>query len=316
MKTKINQQGNLTMKTIDLFAGAGGSSTGAMMAGCEVLWAANHWLAAVQVHKNNHPDIDHICQDLHQADWSMVPAHDLMLASPCCQGHSKARGKDRAHHDASRSTAWAIVSCAEYHKPEFIIVENTTEFLDWQLFPVWNMAMETMGYTMFPHEIDAADCGVPQNRKRIFLVGTRSKTPIQLKLKKRSHVGARNVIDFESGKWSLINKPGRAESTLARVKNGRARFGDQFVMPYYGSGSGKTGRDLDRPIGTVTTRDRWAVVDGDRMRMVSAEEYKVFMGFPKDYQLPSANKKLTVHLIGNAVCPPVMRDLITELKAA
>ncbi|MBP3980829.1 DNA cytosine methyltransferase [Acidovorax sp. JG5] len=38
------------MKAIDLFAGAGGFSTGAMMAGCEVVWAANHWPAAVAVH--------------------------------------------------------------------------------------------------------------------------------------------------------------------------------------------------------------------------------------------------------------------------
>ena len=302
------------MRAIDLFAGCGGSSTGALMAGCEVVWAANHWLAAVQVHKNNHPDIEHICQDLHQADWSQVPAHDLLLASPCCQGHSKARGKHRPQHDASRSTAWAVVSCAEYHRPEAIVVENVPEFLDWELYPVWEMAMQTMGYSLSPHMIDAADCGVPQNRKRMFVVGTRSESPIKLKLKKRPHVGARNVIDFDSGKWSLINKPGRSGATLARVANGRSSFGDRFVMPYYGSGSGLTGRDLDRPIGTVTTRDRWAVVDGDKMRMVTAEEYKVFMGFPVDYQLPAKSKSLAIHLIGNAVCPPVMRDIITELK--
>lgn len=304
------------MKTIDLFAGAGGSSTGAMMAGCDVLWAANHWMAAVQVHKNNHPDIDHICQDLHQADWSQVPAHDLMLASPCCQGHSKARGTNKPHHDSSRSTAWAIVSCAEYHQPDFIIVENVPEFLNWALYRPWELALETLGYSLSPHYIDAADHGVPQNRKRLFVVGTRSKSPIKLNLKKRQHVGARNVIDFNTGKWSLVDKPGRSKATLERVTNGQSSFGERFVMPYYGSGSGKTGRDLDRPIGTVTTRDRWAVVDGDKMRMCTAEEYKLFMGFPEDYELPSKNKSLAVHLIGNAVCPPVMRDLITELKTA
>ncbi|MNG24086.1 hypothetical protein D3C84_1087710 [compost metagenome] len=73
---------------------------------------------------------------------------------------------------------------------------------------------------------------------------------------------ASSFIDFEAGKWSPVVKPGRAESTLLRVKNGRERFGDRFIMPYYGSGSGLTGRCLERPIGTITTLDRWALVRG------------------------------------------------------
>ena len=81
------------MRAIDLFAGAGGFSTGAAMAGAEVVWAANHWPLAVEYHTANHPSAAHICQDLHQANWANVPGHDLLLASPCCQGHSKARGK-------------------------------------------------------------------------------------------------------------------------------------------------------------------------------------------------------------------------------
>ncbi|WP_424953240.1 hypothetical protein [Comamonas terrigena] len=50
------------------------------MAGAQVVWAANHWPVAVQYHAANHPAADHLCQDLHQADWSRVPATDLMLA--------------------------------------------------------------------------------------------------------------------------------------------------------------------------------------------------------------------------------------------
>jgi DNA (cytosine-5)-methyltransferase 1 len=95
---------------VDLFAGLGGFSTGATQAGARVVWAANHWRAAVDLHAANHPGTEHACQDLHQTDWSTVPAHDILLASPACQGHSHARGKERPHHDAQRSTAWAVVS--------------------------------------------------------------------------------------------------------------------------------------------------------------------------------------------------------------
>ena len=157
---------------IDLFAGAGGFTEGAHLAGVDVLWAANHWKSAVDVHAANHRDVIHSCQDLEQADWTKVPSTDLILASPACQGHSKARGKERAHHDATRSTAWAVVSAAEYHRPKAWIVENIPDFLDWDLYPAWAMAMEALGYFTAHHVVDAADLGVPQHRQRVFIVGT------------------------------------------------------------------------------------------------------------------------------------------------
>lgn len=297
------------MKAIELFAGAGGGTTGAMMAGVKVVWAANHWKDAVDYHKLNHPKIQHSCQDLQQADWSLVPSHDLMIASPSCTGFTKARGKDRPHHDNARSTAWAVVSCAEFHKPEVAIIENVPEFADWILYPAWKMAMESLGYSLAPHIVDAADHGVPQNRVRLFIVCTRSKNPLTIRFEPQEHVSAQ--VDWEFGRWSLINKPGRAKNTLTRIQNGRAAFGDRFLIPYYKSS--KTGRDPNRPLGTITTKDRWALVKGDHMRMLTVDEYKACMGFPSDYRLPK-QKELAVHMIGNAVCPPVMRDFCNQLK--
>lgn len=302
------------MKAIDLFAGAGGFSTGATMAGAQVIWAANHWPLAVQYHAVNHPDADHLCQDLHQADWSLVPSTDILLAAPCCQGHSKARGKAKGNpqHDASRSTAWAVVSAAECLRPQAIVVENVPEFLEWDLFPAWELAMQKLGYTLAPHIVDAADHGVPQHRVRMFIVATRSRSPLVLDLPKRQHIPASAFLDFNSGSWSPINKPRRSCATLARVSAGRAAHGDRFLAPYYGSGSGTTGRSLHRPIGTVTTKARWALIDGDRMRMLTVPENCAAMGFPKDYQLP-AQAHQAIHMLGNAVCPPVARDVIAAL---
>lgn len=302
---------------IDLFAGFGGWTKGAQMAGVQVLWAANHWPTAVEWHAANHPNAMHVCQDLHQADWSTVPAHDLLLAAPCCQGHTKARGKAAGNpqHDASRSTAWAVVSAIEFHRPEVAIVENVAEFMSWALYPAWAQAMRALGYQLAPHIVDCADLGVPQHRVRLFLICTRSRAPLNLQIQQHHHVPASSFIQFDSGKWSQIEKPGRAASTLIRVKNGRKAFGERFVMPYYGSGSGLTGRDLNRPIGTITTRDRWAVVDGGRMRMIDADEVLRAMSFPADTQRPT-NNRLTVHMAGNAVPPQAGAEIIRAVKAA
>lgn len=303
------------MRAIDLFAGAGGFSTGARMAGARVLWAANHWPLAVQWHAANHPDTAHACQDLQQADFTAVPDHDLLLASPSCQGHSPARGKDKPHHDAQRATAWAVVTACEVKRPPVAIVENVPAMARWVLYPAWCAAMSALGYSLAPMVLDAADSGVPQHRLRLFIVATRSRHPLELKLPRRQHRLAAEVIDFRAGRWSPVGKPGRSAATLARIAAGRQRFGGRFLAPYYGSGSGETGRSLDRPIGTLTTRARWAVIDGDRMRMVLASEGRELMGFPADYALP-ANEAQAWGLLGNAVAPQQACDVIQAVREA
>lgn len=303
------------MRAVDLFAGAGGFSTGAAMAGCDVVWAANHWPEAIEWHSKNHPAAAHLCQDLHQADWSEVPAHDLLLASPCCQGHSRARGKNAGNpqHDASRSTAWAVVSAVEYHRPAVVIVENVPEFMQWQLYPAWESAMAALGYTGSPHVVDAADLGAPQNRMRLMLVMTKTSAPLKVEVPKVAHCPALSFVDFEGGRWQPVEKPGRAQATLDRVSNGRAAFGSRFLMSYYGNS--KSGRSLDRPVGTITTRDRWAIVDGDRMRMFSKFECRDAMTFPDSYQLPEQHR-LAVHMLGNAVPPIPASRFISAVREA
>lgn len=306
----------MSATAIDLFAGAGGFSQGARAAGVNVLYAANHWPLAVSYHSVNHPEARHDCQDVQQADWRDVPAHDIQLASPACQGHSKARGKERPHHDALRSTAWAVVACAEYHRSEAVIVENVVDFqTKWALYPAWADAMRRLGYSIAPHIVDAADHGVPQNRERLFLVCTRSRTPLHLALPKRPHRAVRDLIEWDAHKWNPIDRPGRSSATLARIAAGRRQFGDRFVAPFYGSGSGETGRSLDRPLGTLTTRDRWAVIRGNEMRMLQISEAKAVMGFPSGYVLPAA-KRQAMHMLGNAVCPQVATDIIGALLRA
>ena len=300
------------MKGIDHFAGIGGSTAGAEAAGVRMIWAANHWQSACDVYEANH-GVKPKCQDLHQVAWETVPRHDIMLTSPSCTGHTRARGKERRRHDAARCTAFAPLACAEVHRPFAFILENVPEFLDWVLWPSIRAGFEALGYQLTLLTIDAADHGVPQNRVRLFIVGVRSRLPVELVLPKRRHVPVRTILDPKTGSWSKIRA--MCLNTRSRVAQGRRDFGSEFIMPYYGSGSGLTGRSLDRPIGTITTLDRWAIVQGDEMRMLNVDEVRRAMGFPRDYILPQGTK-LAKHMLGNAVCPPVMRDVLNALKKA
>ncbi|BDU76241.1 DNA cytosine methyltransferase [Mesoterricola sediminis] len=229
------------MKAIDLFAGAGGFSEGARQAGLDVVWAANHWKLACDVHEANH-GIKPKCQDLHQADWTQVPAHDIMLASPSCKGHSKARGKDRPHHDAQRATAWAVVSAAECHRPRAIVVENVPEMAEWVLFPAWCSALEALGYTLSAEILCASRFQVPQFRERLFIVAARKRfvfPPVPT----TDAVPIRTVLDLDGGEWLPWEASKRIAmgvapfepKPMARILAGRKRHGDRpFWVPYFG----------------------------------------------------------------------------------
>ena len=134
-----------------------------------------------------------------------------------------------------------------------------------------------------------------------------------LNLPKHTHVPASTFLDLDAGRWSPIHKPGRALATLARIEAGRAAHGDRFVFSYYGNT--RSGRSLDVPIGTITTRDRWAIVRGNEMRMLTADENLLAMTFPKDIQRPDSHR-LTVHMAGNAFPPLAGKRVIEVLEKA
>lgn len=307
----------MTLTAIDLFAGAGGLTLGAEMAGIKVIYATNHSKLAVGSHELNHPSVAHECQDLQQANWSRVPAHDLLLAGVCCQGHSNARGKDKKTSEVSRSTAWAVVDCAEYHLPKFIVVENVPEIQKWVLFGHWLSCLEALGYQHSFYVRDAADHGIPQNRVRLFMVFSRTREPLRLlNLPQHPHQPANSFLRWNEGKWSPIIKPGRAAKTIQRIERGRRDLGvSRFLAPYYSKGSGTTGRYPDRPIGTITTRARWSLIDGDMMRMLNVPETKAAQGFPLDYKL-LGNQADQIEQIGNAVPPPMAHDILFSLRRA
>lgn len=301
------------MKVIDLFAGAGGFSTGATMAGANVIWAGNHWKEAVEVHSLNHPNTPHVCQDMHQANWELVPTHDVLLASPCCQGHSKAKGKPRMTGQSSRSTAWAVVSACEFHRPKFFVVENVPEFMTWVLFPSWMDAMKRLGYKVTINNLKSDEFGVDQVRPRLYFVGSLKKELIikSPKLKARPFT---ELVDWDAPNWQSATHTFRGkplcDATLEQIRVGRKRFGKRFLIAYYGNEAG--GRDINKPIGTITTRDTFAIIDDDRRRFISVDEARQAMGFPDDYKLPKAHK-LGLHLLGNSVCPPVAKSIIEQI---
>ena len=296
------------IRAVDLFSGAGGWSCGAAAAGVQVVAGANHWPRAVETFRAAHPEAQARCQDVALMDPRDLPQFDLLLGSPACQGHARARGKERPHHDAQRATAWAIVQVAEVCRPRWIALENVPEFTSWVLYRHWRAALSTLGYRITERVLCASRHGVPQERRRWFAVASLERLP-RLSSADLEPLPASSFVSFEgSGEWARVAD--KVERTRQRVAAAQAEHGPRVLVPYYGSARG--GRPLSRPVGTLTTHDRYALVDGDRLRMLSVDEQRAAMGFPADYPLTGTRAE-QVHQLGNAVCPPVAAHVVRQL---
>jgi len=296
------------MRAVDLFSGAGGWSCGAEQAGVSVVAGADHWPRAVETFRAAHPEAQARCQDVALMDPRDLPQFDLLLASPACQGHSRARGTDQPHHDAQRATAWAVVQVAEVCRPRWIALENVPEFTSWALYRHWRAALSTLGYRITERVLCASRHGVPQERRRWFAAASLERLP-RLSSADLEPLPASSFVIFDgSDEWARVAD--KVERTRARVAAAQAEHGPRVLVPYYGSARG--GRPLSRPVGTLTTHDRYALVDGDRLRMLSVDEQRAAMGFPPSYPLTGTRAE-QVHQLGNAVCPPVAARVVRQL---
>jgi DNA (cytosine-5)-methyltransferase 1 len=93
--------------------------------------------------------------------------------------------------------------------------------------------------------------------------------------------------------------------------------GNPFLIVYYGSDGGGGWQSLDRPLRTLTTLDRFGLVTWQgqtpMLRMLQVPELKRAMGFDSGYRLPYGSRRDQVKILGNGVCPPVMRAIVRSL---
>jgi DNA (cytosine-5)-methyltransferase 1 len=306
----------MTLEAVDLFAGFGGLTLGAEQAGVPVVWAGNHWQTAVDTHARNHPHTVHACQDLRQADWSTLPAYRLLLGAPACQGHSPAsQPKRRAYHDAVRATAVAVIDCADVTNPDAIIVENVPAFTRWRLYPWWREGLERLGYQLDTRIVTASTLGVAQRRTRLFIIATRHVVnvrplrhdPVEPAFGQHLHRRTDDTL------WRAVADA--TPSVRSRIAAGRANHGSRFLTQHV---TGHPGVSLHEPIRTITTASQhWNLVDGDRYRALSTRELARGMGFPDTYTWDQSLSVADVTKgLGNSVCPPVAREVVSAVAEA
>lgn len=181
---------------IDNFAGGGGASTGIELAtGYSVDIAINHDPEAIRMHKANHPNTKHYCENV----WAVDPVkacggHPVALAwfSPDCKHFSKAKG-GKPKDKNIRGLAWVACRWAGLVRPRVIMLENVEEFKTWgplgrrhhpikakqgKTFEKFVQQLTGLGYEVQFRELVAADYGAPTMRKRFFMIARCDGEPI------------------------------------------------------------------------------------------------------------------------------------------
>lgn len=314
------------IRVFDMFCGAGGSSAGAAIAGASVVGGVDAWALATDVFSDNFPDARVFQACVEELEpriiLDSIGRIDLLLASPECTNHSCARGA-RPREETSRATALQVVRYAHVLKPRWIIIENVIHMRPWSRYPDLLQTLRDEGYRIAEHVLDAADQGVPQRRKRLFLLCDREAEPPAHIPKQRGLKRSAACILDQPGTWksSLLNDGRRAPATLERAQRAFAALGKgvPFLIVYYGSDGAGGWQPLDAPLRTVTTLDRFGLCEpsdeGPMLRMLQVAELARAMGFKDDFVLQRGTRRERIMLLGNGVCPPVMAAAVRALVA-
>lgn len=267
------------MRAIDLYCGAGGTTTGAHMSGrVNVRLAINHWPVAIETHSVNHPDTHHVCAPIdHVAPREYAgSAWDLVFASPECTHHSNARG-GRPMDDQRRAGGWDVLKWVDALRPSWLVIENVREWLDWgplgangrplqskkgETFRAWVAALESYNYRVEWRLLNAADFGEATSRTRLFVIARKGGRRIPWPEPTHARDGGGPLFPMERWRaaaevinWSkpcpsiFERKRPLAPKTLRRIEAGLKRFvGPHVVMMR----NKMDGRSLAKPLGTIT----------------------------------------------------------------
>lgn len=311
-------------RVLDLFCGGGGSGWGAQGAGAEIVCSVDAWDIATSTYQANFPEAKVVNAMLDESSSTTLLGDigkiDLILASPECTNHTCAKGS-RPRDEDSKKTANYVIRFAKRLKPRWIVIENVIQMRSWDGYLPLIERLNALGYHVRPQVIDASEFGVPQSRRRLFLLCDREAEPkLVVPAHRRRLRTARDVVDFD-GPWASrpLYSEGRAPDTLARAERAMNELpkGEPFLIVYYGSDGSGGWQPLDRPLRTLTTLDRFGLVTWQKrtpmLRMLQVPELLRAMGFDRKYILPHGTRRDKIKLLGNGVCPPVMEAIVTSI---
>jgi DNA (cytosine-5)-methyltransferase 1 len=307
-----NNTTHMQYNVLDLFCGCGGMSKGLEDAGLNIIAGIDIWDKAIDSYKKNFKH-QGICEDLTKLSPEQFQQKynknneriDIIVGGPPCQGFSLAGKRDKK--DPRNSLFMEYVKYIDYFKPKAFIMENVIGILSMHTKlneKVIDIIMSKFenNYKCVLCKLYASDFYVPQNRRRVIIIGIRKDLNIipkeptpRISKDKRKSVGDILLPQEEIDDKYYLSK--KAIDGIIRRKKGCAANGN---------GLGAQFLQLDKPSYTISARywkdgyDALVKYSETEIRKLTITELKRIQTFPDDYIILGSNKEIIMQ-IGNAV---------------
>ena len=318
----VNNQALAGYKFIDLFCGIGGFHLALSSFGAECVFASDIDKNAREVYEKNFKMVPY--GDITKVNIEDIPYHDIICAGFPCQPFSISGHRKGFTDEQGRGKLFFnIVSIAQYHKPKVLLLENVKNFEKHDngntLKRVYQ-ELENIGYTVFHSVLCASDYGVPQQRKRIYIVAFRNDLnihefnfpkPLSI-FRTVKDILIRKKDNFVDGSYQIERKyiikteHKKKEKKLVRIGEiGLGRQGERIysikgqsmTLSSQGGGlGGKTGMYLIRK----------------KVRKLYPRECARLMGFPDKFELADSQEK-NYKQFGNSVVVDVLQYILQEI---
>jgi DNA (cytosine-5)-methyltransferase 1 len=294
---------------IDLFAGVGGMRLAFESVGGKCVFSSEWDKDSQKTYAANFGEIPH--GDITEISASEIPNFDILLAGFPCQPFSSIGQRQGFLHATQGTLFYDVLRIIEEKRPAGFLLENVVGLINHDkgnTFKIIIGALESEGYEVFYQVLDSADFGVPQNRKRIYIVGfDKKRFSGQIKFEFPEPTGEDVFIGkfVESGITDRSISKHLQNSYLFKLNDGRPQIIDRkskikvktLVASYH---------KIQRLTGTF-------VADGPTgVRLLTDNECKAIMGFPEDFVIPVSRTQM-YRQMGNSVAVPVVKAVAGQM---
>ena len=282
---------NMNCKVVDLFSGIGGLSLGLQNAGFDIVLAIDNWQPAIDIYEKNfeHPIVNADLSDVDSAVKLLKKYKpDIVVGGPPCQDYSSAGKRDEEGGRADLTISFAEIVCKI--KPKYFIMENVDRIVKSKRYKQALDIFKSQGYGITAQTLDACFCGVPQKRKRHFVIGAKHENddfmlPIIHRNISARQMTVRDYLDNQLGTDFYYRHP--------RNYCRRAVFSIDEPSP--------TIRGVNRPIpDSYVNHPNDASGDLQLVRPLTTKERSLIQTFPPEFEFVGSKTNVE-QAIGNAV---------------
>lgn len=308
---------------LSLFSGVGGMDLGFIQAGFQVVWANDNYPDAVATYRRNIGD--HIVErNILDIESCHFPKSDVIIGGFPCQGFSVANTQ-RSKQDGRNKLYLEFVRVLSITMPKVFVAENVPGILSLERGAVIKTIISDfsdVGYNVLYKVLNAADYGVPQLRRRVFIVGVRKDVVYESDLiwPKKTHADPSVPNTLSLHEWirvgdALSHLPDPSPDCEISNHNSFSKYKLRF--------NGYLGHrtiDANSPAPTVTGRGdmKGGVVvmhHPSNTRRMTPRETAIVQGFPDDFAFSGTNSSV-YRQVANAVPPPLAKSVALALTKA